>query len=110
MSLFEDKYIPLLDSITYTIEIKPKKVDPHGRIRTPEEIKNGTKEFLHSIYIDKIGNVYIIPMKLINGDCVEYYTHEDIIKLGKENKFIPVELDESPIISPHIFDIILYET
>jgi hypothetical protein len=80
MNFFENKYIPLLDSITYTIEIRPKKVDPYGRIRTPEEIKNGTREFLHSIYIDKVGNVYIIPMKLVNGDCVEYYTHEDIIK------------------------------
>lgn len=93
MGLFENKYIPLLDSITYTIEIKPKKVDPHGRIRTPEEIKNGTKEFLHSIYIDKIGNVYIIPMKLINGDCVEYYTHEDIIKaaIGDANSKLLIE-------------------
>ena len=93
MGFFENKYIPLLDSITYTIEIKPKKVDPHGRIRTPEEIKNGTKEFLHSIYIDKIGNVYIIPMKLVNGDCVEYYTHEDIIKaaMGDANSKLLIE-------------------
>ena len=79
MSVFENKYIPLLDSVTYSIEIKPKKVDPYGRIRTPEEIKNGTKEFLHSIYIDKNGNVYIIPLKTINGEYVEYFTHEDII-------------------------------
>ena len=52
MGFFDDKYIPLLDSITYEIELKPKKVDPQGRIRTPEEIKNGTKVFLHTICID----------------------------------------------------------
>ena len=79
MKFFENKYIPLLDSITYTIEIRPKKVDPYGRIRTPEEIKNGTKEFVHTVYVDKMGNVYIIPMKLIDGDYEEYFTHEDII-------------------------------
>lgn len=80
MGFFDDKYIPLLDSITYEIELKPKKVDPQGRIRTPEEIKNGTKVFLHTICIDKIGNVYILPAKNINGQCVEYFTHEHIIK------------------------------
>ena len=80
MWIFENKYIPLLDSVTYEIEIRPKKVDPSGRIRTPEEIKNGTKIFLHTVYIDRIGNVYIVPAKNVNGDCVEYYSHEDIIK------------------------------
>ena len=35
MWIFENKYIPLLDSVTYEIEIRPKKVDPSGRIRTP---------------------------------------------------------------------------
>ena len=80
MGIFENKYIPLLDSVTYEIELKPKKVDPSGRIRTPEEIKNGTKVFLHTVCIDKIGNVYILPAKNINGECVEYFTHEHIIK------------------------------
>lgn len=80
MGIFENKYIPLLDSVTYEIEIRPKKVDSSGRIRTPEEIKNGTKIFLHTVYIDRIGNVYNVPAKNVNGDCVEYYSHEDIIK------------------------------
>lgn len=80
MGIFENKYIPLLDSVTYEIELKPKKVDSSGRIRTPEEIKSGTKVFLHTVCIDKIGNVYILPAKNINGDCVEYFTHEHIIK------------------------------
>ena len=80
MGIFENKYIPLLDSVTYEIELKPKKVDSSGRIRTPEEIKRGTKVFLHTVCIDKIGNVYILPAKNINGDCVEYFTHEHIIK------------------------------
>ena len=80
MSFLDNKYIPLLDSITYTIDLKPKKVDPNGRIRTPEEIKNGTKQFVHTVYIDKAGNVYIIPLKYENGSWVECYSHEDIVK------------------------------
>lgn len=80
MAILENKYIPLFDSIMYSIDIMPKKIDPYGRIRTPEEIKKGTKEFVHSIYIDRLTNVYIIPMKYENGLWVEYYSHEDIIK------------------------------
>lgn len=86
MSILDNKYIPMQDSIMYTIDLIPKKVDPNGRIRTPEEIKNGTKEFVHTVYIDQIGNVYIIPMKYEDNVWIDYYTPIDIVKTAMGDK------------------------
>lgn len=80
MEVLEGKYIPILDSIMYSIDIMPKKIDPNGRIRTPEEIKKGTFEFVHSVYIDRIGNVYIVPSKCVDGQWIDCYTPQDIVK------------------------------
>ena len=81
MSILENKYIPMYGFATYTIDIRPKKVDPTGRIRTPEEIKNGTFQFVHTIYIDYCSNVYLIPMKCDDeGEWNDYFSPDDIVK------------------------------
>ena len=81
MGIFDKKYIPMLGFATYTINITPKKVDPQGRIRTPEEIKNGTFKFVHTVYMDTSANIYIIPMKQDeDGEWVDCFSPHHIIE------------------------------
>lgn len=95
MSILESKYIPMKGTISYRIPIKPPKIDSlTGRIRTPEEIKNGIKDFIHSIYIDMLDNVYIIPSKYENEGWYDAYTPIDIVKAAMGDEAAKKLIDE----------------
>ncbi len=95
MAELDNKYIPMQGDVTYTIDIRPKKVDPTGRIRSAEEIKKGTKEFVHTVYIDTVGNVYIIPSKFEDGEWVDAYTPRDIIQAAMGDEEAKKVLDDA---------------
>ena len=60
MAELENKYIPMQGYASYNVPVRPPRVD-NGRVRTPEEIEEGTKNFRHTFYLDETGHVYIIP-------------------------------------------------
>lgn len=74
-----ESYIPMIGYIQYRTTIKPPKLI-NGRPRTPDEIIAGTKDYYHTYYMDKLGNVYLIPSTLQAGSYVDAYSPMDIVK------------------------------
>ncbi len=94
MAALDNKYIPLLDSTMYSIDIMPKAVAPDGRRRSAEEIKRGTKQLIHTVYIDTTGNVYMIPAKYEDGQWVDVFSPTDIVNAAMGDEEAKAKLQE----------------
>ena len=93
MAELENKYIPMQGYASYNVPVRPPRVD-NGRVRTPEEIEEGTKNFRHTFYLDETGHVYIIPSMDVDGKWVDAYSPTDVVRAAMGDPEAKAKLDK----------------